>query len=123
MRGVVPLNGGWRIYSSGAGISCRLILCCFLGLRREKSALVLDPAIPPSLDGLRVELEMAGHFFEVTYRVESAGYGPTTVNLNGADLHFTRGENPYRTGAAKVPTSMILNRLTDSINRLSIRLG
>ena len=47
MRGMVPLDGGWRIYSSGAGIGIRLILCCFLGLRQEKSALVLDPAIPP----------------------------------------------------------------------------
>ena len=36
MRGMVPLDGGWRIYSSGAGISIRLILCCFLGLRQEK---------------------------------------------------------------------------------------
>jgi 1,2-beta-oligoglucan phosphorylase len=121
--GNVPLDGGWRIYSSGAGIGTRLILCCFLGLRQEKSALVIDPAIPPSLSGLRVELEMAGHSFEVTYRVESVGCGPTVVNLNGAHLHFTRGENPYRTGAAEVPMAMVLNRLTAGMNRLSIQLG
>ena len=123
MRGMVPLDGGWRIYSSGPGISIRLILCCFLGLRQERSALVLDPAIPPSLDGLRVELEMAGHSFEVTYRVEGTGCGPLSVRLNGADLHFTRGENPYRIGAAEVPMAMVLNRLTDGMNRLSIELG
>jgi hypothetical protein len=79
MRGMVPLDGGWRIYSSGAGIGTRLILCCFLGLRQEKSALVLDPAIPPSLDGLRVELEMSGHSFEVIYRIESTGCGPISL--------------------------------------------
>jgi hypothetical protein len=73
----VRVTGGDEVtfYSSGAGIGIRLILCCFLGLRQEKSALVLDPATPPSLDGLRVELEMARHFFEVTYRVESVGSG------------------------------------------------
>jgi len=123
VRGMVPLDGGWRIYSSGAGIGIRLILCCFLGLRQEKSALVLDPAIPPSLDGLRVELEMAGRSFEVTYHVGSAGCGPIKVKLNGAELCFTRGENPYRTGAAEVPMAMVLNRLTDGMNRLSIELG
>jgi 1,2-beta-oligoglucan phosphorylase len=123
MRGMVPLDGGWRIYSSGPGISIRLLLCCFLGLRQEKSALVLDPAIPPSLDGLRIELEMAGRSFEVIYHVGSAGCGPIKVKLNGAELCFTRGENPYRTGAAEVPMAMVLNGLTDGTNRLSIELG
>ena len=45
------------------------------------------------------------------------------VNLNGVDLLFTRGENPYRTGAAEVPMAMVLDRLTDGVNRLSIELG
>jgi 1,2-beta-oligoglucan phosphorylase len=121
MRGMVPLDGGWRTYSSGAGISTRLILCCFLGLRQEKSALVLDPAIPRSLDGLRVELKMANH--EVTYHVGRVGYGPIRVTLNGADLCFTRGENTYRTGATVVSMAMVLERLMDGMNRLSIELG
>ena len=106
MRGAVPLDGGWRIYSSGAGIGFNLILRCFLGLRQEKSTLVLDPVIPHALDGLRAELEIFGHAFEVTYRVENTGSGPTAVQLNGADLRFTRGENPYRVGAAEVPMAM-----------------
>jgi hypothetical protein len=59
--------------------------------------------IPPSLSGLRVELEMAGHSFEAMYRVGSAGCGPSKVELNGAEICFTRGENLYRTGAAEVP--------------------
>jgi len=66
MRGCVPTEGGWRIYSSGPGVAVHLILCCFLGLRQEKSALVLDPAIPPRLNGLRVEVELFGFPFEVT---------------------------------------------------------
>ena len=104
-------------------MSVSLILRCFLGLRQEKRALVLDPAIPPSLDGLRVELEMLDRPFEVTYRIGSAGCGAVRVNLNGVDLRFTRGENPYRTGAAEVPMAMVLERLRAGVNRLSIELA
>ena len=123
IRGMAPLEGGWRVYSSGAGVSVSLILRCFLGLRQAKRVLVLDPAIPPSLNGLRVELEMLDRPFEVTYRIGSAGCGVVTVNLNGVDLRFTRGENPYRIGAAEVPMAMVLERLTNGVNRLSIELG
>ena len=45
-RGEVPLEGGWRVYSSGAGIGVRLIMQCFLGLRLERGRLVIDPVIP-----------------------------------------------------------------------------
>ncbi|RYD46227.1 MAG: hypothetical protein EOP85_07870, partial [Verrucomicrobiaceae bacterium] len=72
-RGEVPLEGGWRVYSSGAGISVRLILQCFLGIREEKSSLVLDPLIPAALDGLKAGLTLAGRRIEVTYRVSSKG--------------------------------------------------
>jgi cellobiose phosphorylase len=123
LRGDLPLEGGWRIYSSGAGISMSLILRCFLGIRQEQTLLVLDPVIPPSLDGLRVELQMAGRAFEVIYRITGAGCGPTTVNLNGADLPFSRGKNPYRVGAAAVSMQAVLARLIDGVNRLRIQVG
>ncbi|MGE5152378.1 MAG: GH36-type glycosyl hydrolase domain-containing protein, partial [Bdellovibrio bacteriovorus] len=43
LRGEVPLDGGWRVYSSGAGIGLALILRCLLGLRQERDRLVIDP--------------------------------------------------------------------------------
>lgn len=123
MGGTIPLDGGWRIYSSGAGIGASLILRCFLGLRQEQSALVLDPAIPPRLDGLRVEVELLGLAFEVTYHVERVGCGPIAVHLNGIDLRFARRENPYRVGAAEIPMEAVLKGLADDVNRLSIWIG
>jgi 1,2-beta-oligoglucan phosphorylase len=123
LRGEIPLDGGWRIYSSGAGIGMSLILRCFLGLRREHAVLVVDPVIPASLDGLRAELEMAGHAFEVTYRIAGAGCGTTAVQLNGVNLPFSRGETFYRIGAAEVPMEAVLERLTDGVNRLRIQVG
>lgn len=123
IQGKVALEGGWRVYSSGAGIGMSLILRCFLGLRQEESMLVVDPVIPSSLDGLRVEMELAGRSFDVTYRIGGAGSGPTAVSLNGTDLPFYRGENPYRVGGAEVPMQAILAGLKDGVNELSVQLS
>jgi len=70
-----------------------------------------------------VELQLAGHLFAVTYRVEGTGCGPRWVNLNGADLPFTRGANPYRPGAAEIPMAAVQERLTGDTNRLTIYVG
>jgi 1,2-beta-oligoglucan phosphorylase len=123
MRGEIPLEGGWRIYSSGAGISMGLILRCFLGLSQGKSMLTVDPVMPESLDGMRVALNLAGRPFEVTYRINAAGCGPVAIALNGADLPFSRGRNAYRMGSAEVPMAAIRERMNDSVNRLTIWVG
>ncbi len=102
-NGEVALEGGWRVYSSGAGIGTRLIMQCFLGLRVETDALILDPVIPASLDGLRVALRLAGHQVTVVYQVKSSGRSPVSVELNGVQLDFTREANAYRPGAVRVP--------------------
>jgi 1,2-beta-oligoglucan phosphorylase len=122
-RGEVVLEGGWRVYSSGAGIATRLIMQCFLGLQQEKSSLVLDPVIPAALDGLKASLQLAGHSVEVTYRVKARGCGPTSVSLNGAELGFTRGKNLYRPGGVRVSMNSILAELTGAGDRLIISLS
>jgi cellobiose phosphorylase len=121
--GEIPLDGGWRVYSSGPGIWTRLLFQCFLGWRPEHSALVLDPVIPKSLDGLRVEMEWEGHAMEISYRVQGGGCGPKGVKLNGADLPYTRGANPYRIGAAEIPMPAVRDRLMAGTNRLTVYIG
>jgi cellobiose phosphorylase len=121
--GAIALEGGWRIYSSGAGIAMRLLQQCFLGLCQEKSALRIDPVIPASLDGLQVEGELAGRKVQISYRIGADGYGPTAVTLNGKELSFTREANPYRTGGAEVPMAQVLERLTVGTNALLVCLG
>jgi 1,2-beta-oligoglucan phosphorylase len=118
----VPLEGGWRVYSSGAGISVRLIMQCFLGLRVETSALVVDPVIPASLDGLEVSLTLAGRSIRVHYRINCQGRGPISVNLNGTDLDFIRETNPYRPGAARVSMEDFTRHLTSEDDRLTVWL-
>ena len=123
MSGEVPVEGGWRVYSSGAGIFLRLIHHCFLGLRRGKSSLVIDPAIPKSLDGLVAELEFEGRRLKVTYTVAARGCGPMALTLNGTELPFERIHNPYRTGGAAVSMGMFAERLRGGTNELAIALA
>ena len=119
-RGEVTLEGGWRVYSSGAGIGVRLIMQCFLGLRQEAAALVVDPVIPLALDGLKVNLRLAGHPVEVTYHIRAAGRGTVRLELNGMQLAFTRESNPYRSGAIRVAMATVTGAMSGSTNRLSV---
>jgi cellobiose phosphorylase len=121
--GRVAFEGGWRVYSSGAGIAVRLIHQCFLGLRRGRTALTIDPAVPRALDGLRAEIDLAGRRVTVVYRWGTRGVGPTAVTLAGSALPFTRLDNPYRAGGVSVPTTAITERLTGQGNQLVVTLG
>jgi cellobiose phosphorylase len=118
--GQVALDGGWRIYSSGPGIALGLVVNRFLGLRRERGRLILDPVMPASLDGLRGSLALLGRLIEIEYRLGSHGCGPTRLELNGQALEFSRGANPYRLGAAELDVLGLCRQLAADRNRLVI---
>ncbi len=121
--GAIDLDGGWRVYSSGPGIWTRLMLQSFLGLRLERSALIIDPVIPKDLDGLRLEMTLDGISFDVTYRIEGAGCGTRELRLNGGRLAFERDENPYRKGAARASMAAVRERITTGANHLAVQVG
>ncbi len=122
-RGDIPVEGGWRIYSSGAGIAMRLIQQCFLGLRRGRSTLVIDPVVPRALDGLCARVELAGRMVDLVYRVAGRGCGPTALSVNDVPLAFVRQPNPYRTGGAAVPMASLEALLREGTNTLTVNLG
>ena len=105
--GAVALDGGWRIYSSGPGIAIGVVVGKMLGIRRENSILVIDPVMPSALDGLRLRVPVAGRMVDIEYRLGVNGCGPIQLAINGVALPFTRGRNPYRTGAAEVAMASI----------------
>jgi 1,2-beta-oligoglucan phosphorylase len=121
-RGEIALEGGWRVYSSGAGIGVRLILQCFLGLRQEKSALIVDPVIPVTLDGLKATMQLAGRPVEVIYRTKGNGCGPVAVRLNGVELPFVRENNPYRPGGARIAMDVLAAGLRGTADQLVVEL-
>jgi len=101
--GEVALEGGWRVYSSGAGIGLGLVMRQFLGLRPQAAGMVFDPVMPTALDGLQLEVQLGEQRLALQYRVGAAGHGVQQVLLNGESLSFMRMANPYRCGAARVP--------------------
>jgi len=101
-RGTIALDGGWRVYSSGAGILFGLVVRHLFGLRLEADALLIDPVLPAALDGMRVRATLLQHDLEIVYRVRGAGFGVTALELDGRALAFDVEPNPYRRGAARV---------------------
>ncbi len=121
--GSVALEGGWRVYSSGAGIALRLVVGYLLGLRWQARAVELDPVMPPSLDGLRVAIEFGGRSLEVVYSVGGSGAGVTAVDLDGVALPFERVPNPHRPGAARIDRAGFERALRAGARRLRIAVG
>jgi CRISPR-associated protein Csx3 len=121
--GTIALDGGWRVYSSGAGIALGLIMRHFLGLSAEAAALSVDPVIPAALDGMRAETFLYGRPIEVRYRSRGPGCGVKDILLNDTPLSFTRRPNPHRRGAAVVPKADVERRLSSSGNVLKIDIG
>jgi len=122
LAGAVPVECGWRVYSSGAGIAVRLIRECLLGVRQARSRLIIDPVLPGSLDGLRARFELAGRDVEIVYRTVASGCGPTSLALNGRPLAFEREHNPYRTGGAEVSMDAFSGFLREGRNQLVVEL-
>jgi cellobiose phosphorylase len=122
-QGHIALDGGWRVYSSGAGIAVGLIVRHFLGLSCESQSLCVDPVMPAELDGLRIHTRLKGFPIEVSYRIGAAGCGVKSIELNGQTLSFERRPNPHRPGAAQVALMNFTARLIGSDNHLQIVLG
>jgi cellobiose phosphorylase len=122
-EGRVDLDGGWRVYSSGAGIALGLIVRRFLGLNPEATTLSVDPVIPSALDGLSVTTTLLGRRLEVSYSVGAKGCGVSAIKLNGRKLAFEREHNPYREGAASVAIKAVTDVLQAKRNRLEITVG
>jgi cellobiose phosphorylase len=109
--GEVPLDGGWRVYSSGPGIAIGLIVGSFLGVRRQAHSLVLDPVMPSALAGLQAQVELAGRTLQIEYRLGPLGHGPMALEMDGVPLPFVRAANPYRTGGAELDLALLTERL------------
>lgn len=104
LDGIVPLEGGWRTYSSGPGIFLRLVVEQLLGIRQRGARIEIDPVIPPTLDGLVARIPLLGGRVEVRYAIGRQGFGVRKVGVGRATLRTTPLANPYREPGVSVGT-------------------
>lgn len=101
--GSIPVKGGWRIYSSGPGIYIRRLIGDILGIRFTWNALVIDPVLPISMDGLRFHYRCFGHDRIFIYHLaEEASCRPVRAIQNGQELPAVPLVNPYRSAGISI---------------------
>ena len=121
--GKIPVEGGWRIYSSGPGIFLHLVLTRMAGLRRQYDRVVLDPVLPRSLDGLEVQMPWGGRSLRIRFAVQSGQHTPRSATLNGTALApLGLSQNPYRTGGWLVDAAHFDSLLRADGNLLEVAL-
>ena len=121
--GQIALEGGWRIYSSGAGIAYRLVIQRLLGLTQQQHRLGLDPVLPAQLDGLVVQLPLYGQTLSVRYSVGPVGHGPLSVLLDAEPMPLQPGHNRYRRPGVWLDAGLLRARLAGGARHLHITLG
>ena len=84
-QGKIKVKAGWRLYSSGPGIYLQTLIQQFLGIRVKHNTLMIDPQIPSSLSGLKVDFHFQGRLLTMIYQDK---------------LVATKPRNRYRLGLA-----------------------
>jgi CRISPR-associated protein Csx3 len=124
IAGTVPLEGGWRVYSSGPGIFLRLVVECLLGVRRRGDVLEIDPVLAPALDRLEATVPVDGVPVDLSFRVGDRGVGPLAVVLNGVELKTSPLSNPYRPAGVAIDMALVSAAMSrQGPNRLEIQVS
>lgn len=118
--GTRPLEGGWRVYSSGPGIYVALVVSRLLGIRIEFGKLIIDPVLAPSLDGLEAALRLRGRRVVFAYHVQGPGFAPRAISVNGKATPFDHEHDAYRAGGAVFPLERFMALLDADDNRVEV---
>lgn len=120
--GKLTLRGGWRVYSSGPGIYIGLVVSRLLGLRIESANVIIDPVMPPSMDGISASMDFMGHPVTFVYAVKGNCCSPESIIINGKAVEFSRENNPYRLAGAVIPAKNFLSMLNTQENTVVITM-
>lgn len=82
-------RGGWSWYTGSAGWMYQGLLSWFLGIRKEGSELIIDPATPASFGDFSVEYKYGRSLYEI--RVESRSKGTLTTEAITVDDRLIQG--------------------------------
>ncbi|MBM9545947.1 hypothetical protein JWG40_02885 [Leptospira sp. 201903074] len=122
LSGNVPLEGGWRVYSSGPGIYIRLVYECLFGIKVYYDGIEFDPTLPKGLDGLQKNIQLREKNLTILYEVESDNATVESVILNQKSIPFVRKNNHYRRGGVRIQFSDLELFLKEDNNQLTLLL-
>jgi cellobiose phosphorylase len=95
--GHVPLEAGWRVYSSGPGLFLEVLTQRMLGMRHAGAELELDPVVDPALGTVRAIVPLAGgRAARLEIVCGATGHGVASVAVDGRPVPTRRLANPYR---------------------------
>lgn len=118
--GDIAVKGGWRIYSSGPGIYLNQLVSNVLGFRLNAHTLEIDPMLPADLSGLTFNYQYEHKPVQLVYTLTDTAQPIRAINVNGTDIPFTIGANPYRHGAAIIDKMTLNAHLNDTNNIITI---
>ncbi|HBG26790.1 MAG: hypothetical protein A2Y10_05480 [Planctomycetes bacterium GWF2_41_51] len=122
LAGIIPLKGGWRIYSSGPGLFVRYVISHLLGIRKDFDKYTFDPVMPKELEGLNVQMQLAGRSVQMIYEVSGNERGIRGIEINRTGVELSRQNNPYRLGGASIDTKKLKALLNKEDNTIKISL-
>jgi CRISPR-associated protein Csx3 len=121
-EGKIGALAGWRLYSSGPGIYIALVINHLFGIRRSFGEVVLDPVLPPSMNGAQLSLDWQGKCVSWNYHCSEQSYAPQRVLINGTTVNGRRIKQPYREGGFAIDTAQFDALLHDKENVVDIYL-
>jgi 1,2-beta-oligoglucan phosphorylase len=108
LAGDVPLEGGWRVYSSGPGLVLRLVTEVLLGFRTRGERIEVDPVLPPGSE-LVAHLPVGGRPAVVRFTAGPLGHGVRRIRVGGRELEVEALTNPYREPGVVVPAAALVD--------------
>ncbi len=114
-EGMIPVKGGWRVYSSGPGIYIKSLIKDMLGLKFTSDALLFDPVIDNSLGDLVLDFKIRGKKVKIKYKTNRMN---RKLLVNNKEIKPNILPNPYRNGSYIIPLSI----LSEEENLIEIEL-
>ena len=111
-EGNVPVKGGWRIYSSGPGIYMNQLISNCLGIRREGGDLVIDPVLPPTLDGLEFNFNLLNRPVKFIYHFNNEMN--EQIKVNGHAVKVKPLTNRYRKAGVRLDQKELESKLEEN---------
>lgn len=102
LAGEVPLEAGWRVYSSGPGLFLEILTQRLLGVRHVGELLELDPVLDPAAGVVRATVPTKLGALRLRLEAGPLGHGVESVRAGGEDLALQSLDNPYRRAGVSV---------------------